>query len=120
MSVGILTPAGGVGLQIVTKDAWQSDELASRMHAWLPRTDLGWAVRNILPLLPAGAALELLDTIQRSAVIESSLAIKALRRRASRFWGGAAIEDYGIVSRRLVTDAFVAAVVDALDSGVGF
>lgn len=111
---------GGLGLQIVRRESWMSERLAALTSGWDPRTDLGKAVRSVLPLLPAEAALELLETIQRSAVIESVLSVAVLRQYASRFWAGQAVEEYGIVSRRLVTDAFVAAVVDALDVGVGF
>lgn len=118
--IGAIEAAGGVGLQIIRAEAWKSERLAAMTRGWDPRTDLGRAVRDILPMLPVEEALRLLETIQRSAVLESSLAVKALRQPWSRFWAGAAVEDYGVVSRRLVTDAFVAAVVDALDVGVGF
>ncbi len=120
MSVGVLAPHGAVGLQSIRAGAWKSEKLAQLTRDWEPRSDLGRAIRSVLPLLPAEEALRLLETIQRSAVIESSLSLRVLRQYASAFWQGAALEDHGIVSRRLVTDAFVAAVVDALDTGVGF
>lgn len=96
-------------------------DLRKRLMAWTPRSDLGKLVRTIIPMLtdPEMAA-ELFEHITRVAVIESSLALTVHRSRDSRFWAGHEIEDYGVVSRRLVTDAFVAAVVDALDTGVGF
>lgn len=117
---GRLAPQGGLGLQIVRKNAWQSDRLQDLLRGWEPKSDLGRAVRNVLPLLPVEAALELLETVQRSAVVESSLRLWAHRKRDSRFYAGEHLEAYGVVSKRLVTDAFVAAVVDALDVGVGF
>jgi hypothetical protein len=120
MRAGAVAPRGTVHLQIIRRESWKSERLATLTRGWDPRTDLGKAIRSVLPMLPAEAALELLETIQRSAVIESKLAIKVIRARASRFKSGEAIEDYGVVSKRLVTDAFVAAVVDALDVGVGF
>lgn len=118
--IGSIYSAGEVGLQIIRAEAWKSERLAALTRDWEPRTDLGRAIRDVLPMLPVEEALRLLDTIQRSAVAESSLRLLVRRRRDSRFWDGLDFEDYGIVSRRLVTDAFVAAVVDALDSGVGF
>lgn len=95
-------------------------DLRKRLMAWTPRTDLGKVLRTALDYLPTDMALEVLEHITRVVIIESSLSLTVLRAPGSRFWAGAAIEDYGIVSRRLVTDAFVAAVVDGLDVGVGF
>lgn len=98
----------------------QQLDLQRKLLAFTPRSDLGRIVKAALGFLPTAMALDVLDAITRVAVVESSLVLTVLRQRESRFWGGAPIEDYGVVSRRLVTDAFVAAVVDALDVGVGF
>ena len=94
--------------------------IRQRMLAFKPRSDFGRIVKDALEYLPLGMAVDVLEAIERVAVIESDLSLKVIRQRDSRFWCGEAIEDYGVVSRRLVTDAFVAAVVDALDVGVGF
>lgn len=95
-------------------------DLQRKILAFSPRTDLGRAVKAALAFLPTDMALDVLEKISRVAVVESSLALTVHRSRDSRFWAGSAVEAYGVVSRRLVTDAFVAAVVDALDVGVGF
>lgn len=97
-----------------------SAALRRRILAWAPASDLGRVIRRALPQLNAEMAAELLDAITRTAVIEATLSLTVFRQRDSRFWAGEPIEEYGIVSRRLITDAFVAAVVDALDVGVGF
>lgn len=95
-------------------------DLRKRLLAWTPRTDFGKVLRTALDFLPTDMALEVLEHISRVGIIETQLEITVFRRPDSRFWSGAAVEEYGIVSRRVVTDAFVAAVVDALDVGVGF
>lgn len=119
--IGSMAPAGAVGLEIIRRDAWKSERLAHLTCGWEPQTDLGKTIRRILPLLPTEAALEVLEVVRRAAVIESLLRLRVHRVAGSRFLqGGELLEDHGIVSRRLVTDAFVAAVVDALDVGVGF
>jgi len=82
-----------------------------RIRAWEPRTDLGLSIRRALPHLPADLAYELLDRISRSLVVESALRLRVIRREG-------AAEDHGVVSRRLVTDAFVAALVDAFQNSV--
>lgn len=94
--------------------------IEDKLKKWCPKTNLGHKVLSSIPHLPKELALELLDAISSVAVFESSLAIKVFRNGNSAFWNGQFIEDYGIVSRKLVTDAFVAAVVDSLDVGVGF
>ncbi|MCC6630278.1 MAG: hypothetical protein IT340_23090 [Chloroflexi bacterium] len=94
--------------------------LRKRLLAWTPRTDLGRVLRTAMDFLPTDMALEVLEHITRVGIIETQLEITVFRRPESRFWAGQRVEEYGIVSRRVVTDAFVAAVVDALDVGVGF
>jgi hypothetical protein len=98
----------------------QQLDLQRKLLAFTPRSDLGRVIKSAVGFLPTAMALDVLDVITRVAVLESSLEITVHRAKGSRFWSGEAIEEYGIVSRRVVTDAFVAAVVDALDVGVGF
>lgn len=118
--VGADRLGGDVELQIVRKGGWLPDHLAAQVKAFEPRSNLGRLIKNVLPFVPAEYAQELLDSVLSVGIIESALSVKVLRARDSRWWAGSDIEDYGIVSRRVVTDAFVAAVVDALDVGVGF
>jgi hypothetical protein len=120
MTTGAMAPRGDLGLQIVRRDAWVPDELDARRRKWTPKTGLGQIVRECLTYLPTDLAVELIERVSRSVVMESALSVIVRRSRDSRFWRGSGLEDYGVVSRRLVTDAFVAAVVDALDVGVGF
>lgn len=119
----LITPGqlgGDVELQIVRKGAWMSDEVAAMLKTFEPRSNLGKVIRDVLPHVPLDYARELLDAVTATGVIESQLIMGVHRQRGSQFWAGSPFEDYGKVSQRVVTDAFVAAVVDALDVGVGF
>lgn len=87
---------------------------------WEPKTNLGRVIKLAMDYSPPWLQAELFEAVERVLIVESSLSIIVYRSRDSKFWAGHPIEDYGIVSNRLVTDAFVAAVVDALDVGVGF
>lgn len=93
------------GLTIV-KNAWVPDELTQRIRGYSPRTDLGRIVKECLSFLPVDMAADLLDTITRSVVLESSLAVRVIR-------GEGGIEDYGVVSQKVITTAGVGFLVDA-------
>lgn len=90
----------------IVKNAWVPDELTQRIRGYSPRTDLGRIVKDCLDFLPVDMAAELLDTITRSVVLESSLAVRVIR-------GEGSIEDYGIVSQKVITTAGVGFLVDA-------
>lgn len=88
---------------------------------WTPRSRLGWSILRALPHLPRDLALELIDRISSVAVIETELRIRVLRSNGLFLAGlvsatDAPIEDHGIVSRRVVTDAGVAFLVDAFEN----
>lgn len=88
---------------------------------WEPKTALGLLVRRSLVHLPAELALELAETIKRSVVMESSLSVRVLRNLGLVKAGlldrrELLIEDYGVVSRKVVTDAGVAFIVDAFQN----
>lgn len=100
-----LVPAVG-RLQIVRKDEWIPDELRERMRGWSPRTGLGRVIRDCLKFLPAEMAAELVDRISRVLVVESSLSIVVFR-------GDGRVEDHGVVSERVVTDAGAGFWVDS-------
>lgn len=97
---------------IVVKGGWMPEELAARVRAWTPRTDLGLAIRKHLRHLPAEAAAEILEIVWRSVVLESSVHAVAIRARGSRFWAGEEEEDYGVVGRKVITTAGVGFLVD--------
>ena len=80
---------------------------------WTPRSILGYSILKALPHLPKELALELVDRIAATTVVESSLALVRIRREEGRIIGK---DDFGVVSRRVVTDTGVAFIVDAFQN----
>lgn len=88
---------------------------------WRPRSILGRTVLRSLPYLPPDLAAELRDAIMRTAVIESSLSVRVFRNlglaQAGLIpWSEVVTEDYGVVSRKVVTTAGVGYIVDAFQN----
>ena len=105
-SAPVITLREGMGLHIVARDSWLPDELRAKMRAWRPRSELGRVIRDCFHYLPAQLAGELLERITSSLVIESTLAVKVFRLDGR-------VDDYGIVSRRVITTAGVTALAVA-------
>lgn len=108
------------GLQIVKKDAWVPTELQAKINRWSPKSHLGQIVRECLKHLPVALAAELIDRISSTVVVESSLALVVFRHKHSPrlVTPRTLVEDYGIVSRKVVTTAGVNFLVDALQGSV--
>jgi hypothetical protein len=88
---------------------------------WQPKSDLGFTVLRALPYVPADLRLELIDRISRVAILETELRAKVIRGHGLLLAGlidrrECMVEDYGVVSRRLVTNAGVGYIVDALQN----
>ncbi len=88
-----------------------------------PKTLLGKSIWRSLPYLPDDLRAELIDRLASVAVFESELRAKVIRGHG--LWQAGlldprelVIEDYGVVSRKLVTDAGVAFIVDAFQNTV--
>lgn len=117
MALGFAPPASGSASPVVpailVRDRWVPEDLAARIRGYHPKTELGRIVRDCLNYLPAEQASDLLERITAAVVVESSLALV-------HFHAGPElrIDDYGIVSRKVVTDNGVAGIVDALDNTV--
>lgn len=94
------------GLQIIRKNAWVPDELQSKLSSYSPKSHLGAIVRDCFKFLPPEMAGDLLEAISSTLVIESSLAIKVIRRNGER-------EDYGVVGNKVITTVGVGYLVDA-------
>lgn len=121
VTYGPTTPATETGVlarpRILVKDTWIPPELAAQLKAYDPKTHLGRAVKACFAYLPAEQARDLLDRILSAVVIETSLGIVVFRTAESPCGRGRReIEDYGIVCRKVVTDAGVAAIVDAFEN----
>jgi hypothetical protein len=107
------------GLQIVNKDSWIPQELKARLAGWEPKSQLGLYVRECLRFLPVEMAAELIDRISSSVVMESQLGLVVFRQRDSaRKSGLSLVENYGVVSRKVVTTAGVNFLVDAFQGTV--
>jgi len=75
-----------------------------------PRSRLGLLVAKAALYLPEDLALELVDAIRSTCLIESSL---RLQHQHGRY-----VDDHGVVSRKVITDAGAAAVVNAFRNTV--
>jgi len=115
-------PVGGI--VIVKRDAWIPEDLHDKMRQWNPKSGLGQAVKDMLAMLPYDGrydliekANELLMRITQSVLIESSLGVKVLRHPFSPLLiGRNFVEDYGVVSRKVITTTGVERLVDRFQS----
>lgn len=111
-------------IEIIRKDAWIPEDLHDKMRLWNPRTELGQAVKDTLTMLPyrtvpelVEKANELIARVTNWIVLESQLSVRVFRHPTSPFRiPGSPIEDYGVVSRRVVTDTGVEMLVDVFQS----
>lgn len=103
---------------ILIRDSWLHGEAERIVRDFRPRSDFGKFVASLSHLLPAHQWAELVERVSRIVVIESQLEL--IHHRWDDLHGGFVLDDYGIVGRKSVTDAGVAAIVDAFDAGVGF
>lgn len=110
MTAGALSMHGGVGLQIVRRDAWVPEPVAQIGKTFNPKSELGKYIKTLLHYLPAYEAAELIERVSRSTILESALSIVHLRLVRP---GLQLPEDHGIVSRKVVTTAGVGFLVDA-------
>jgi len=107
MSGGVARPSGSATFEILRRGRWVPDELDARLRAWEPRTHLGEIVKACFAYLPESLALELLDGMDGLFIGESSLHVQVVRLD-----GG--VENWGIVSRKVITDQAVIRIIDAL------
>lgn len=119
---GEVRPSGSVGAVLrkgpiqINKGSWIPDQLDHMLKTFNPRTEMGRAVRDILHLVPVDAAAELIQMISRIVVVETSVAAVWRHGPLSPYRGQ--VWDYGILSKRVVTNAGVAYLVDALQGAV--
>ena len=106
----IKAPTYNRGLYVVTSPRW--DDLKREMRKFDPKTDLGKAIKLAFKHLPVDLAWELMDVVNRSVILSSTLAVVVTRPPHSLYNSRdvAMIEDYGITSRKKVTTAGVTAL----------
>jgi hypothetical protein len=101
-------------LQIVTPKSWLPDEVDQLLRNYNPKTNLGHTFKRIAQLLNPDEALDVLQAIQRAVVIESELWVKTFYRDRHGFLR--LKENFGLTSRKVVTDTGVAFIVDAFQN----
>jgi hypothetical protein len=86
--------------------------IARKLAGFSPRSDVGKFIRACLPHLPADMAGELIDKFTSILILESSLAVVHLSDFDPNLGIWHRADDYGIVSRKVVTTAGVNYLVD--------
>jgi len=111
-------------IQIINKDSWIPERLTG-WRKWSPRTELGLAIRECLHYLPPEMAIDLIERVSRIVILESQLgplAVVSPDRPLEEWFRLSHLErarygrwEYssGIASRKLITNAGVAYLVDA-------
>lgn len=99
----------------------RQNKLSEQILHYDPKTDLGRIVKSSLGYLPVELAQELFDAIKRSLIVESSLSLRVFRNYGLVRLGlldprELLIEDYGVVSKKVITDAGVGYLVDAFQN----
>ena len=105
MAVAAPVRAPVPALTIIRPGAWIPDPLREQIRTFQPRSHLGKLVRDSLRYLPTEQAIALLDAVMSSLVVESSLAL--VHGRWDDRLGRVVRDDYGIVSRKVITTAGV-------------
>jgi hypothetical protein len=110
-------------LEIITRRSWLPDSLRYRIEAYSPQTEFGRIVKLCLKELPdPHMAAELLDGISRIVVVESALSMVKIHGDGDLLcrheWPRCRHlrENFGVVSRRVVTTAGVNYLVDCLQN----
>jgi hypothetical protein len=107
---GAIRPAGSLGITVIHHP--NRDRLDRLLAGYQPHSDLGILVARAIPHLPRELAADLLDRLRSVLVVETSLSITVLRNLAA-FQAGLvpfsaiAIEDYGVVGCRVITNVGV-------------
>lgn len=106
-----------MALALARRDASIPDHIAN----WTPKSELGFTVVRALPFLPHDLRLELIDRISSVAVFESELRLRVLRGLGLAKAGlidprDVVEEDYGLVSKRVVTTVGAGFIIDAFQN----
>lgn len=114
-TVGVTTLPG---LTVIRKGAWVPDALEARLRRYNPRTQFGEYVKELLFRwrLPLEEANELLGRLASLVVMESQTWVQVIRHPNSAFWHRDYVEDYGVVSRRVITTTGAEMLVDVFQS----
>jgi hypothetical protein len=99
----------------------RDQRIPDAIRDWTPRSRLGLSILRSLPYLPDDLALELIERARSVAIMESELRAKVIRGLGLFAKGlipreELVIEDHGVVSRKVVTNAGVGFIVDAFQN----
>lgn len=99
----------------------KASQVAKMAALWTPKTILGAKVWESLKYLPPELAAEIIDQMKSLVVAESNLSVRVFRglgfyQQGLIPWAEVGIEDWGIVSRKVVTDVGVGYIVDAFQN----
>lgn len=83
-------------------------------RAWTPQTDLGRVIAQCFRYLPDDLQAELLERISSVAIVESAL--YGVHHHGPNSDHPFRVDDYGLLSRKVLTNNGVALIVDALDN----
>lgn len=99
-----------------TPGAWVPDPVRFALRAYTPRTHLGRIIKACFQYLPLEQAAELLDALSSAVILESSLSLVHIHGWHSATPGRR--DDYGVVSRKVITTTGVNFLVDAWQNTV--
>lgn len=99
-----------VAVELMRPNLWIPEPVDAALRQYRPSTELGKIIKTCFDYLPLPLAMELLDKVCSSVVIESSLALKVIRGceehgpyRLDLCRCPREVEDYGVVGRKVVT-----------------
>lgn len=106
-----------VTLQVIRPRRWVPDPLQAKLRDFHPKSNLGRMIRDCLHYLPPHMAADLIDQLCSVVVLESALYAVVFRHPDSPYRvGRSLVEDYGLLSNRVVTTAGVNFIVDAFQN----
>lgn len=103
-----------MSVQLLKRDSYVPDELQRRLRLVEPHRSIKSVVRDCFAYLPADIAAELVERLAGCVLMESSLAVVHIHGLHSDTPGRH--DDYGIVSRKVVTTAGVVALAATFNS----
>lgn len=119
--IDLVSRTAGVTIpqMVIIKDKWVPPNLRERLAQFNPKTELGKYIKTLLWTgwgLTVEQANELLDRVTQTVIMESQLAVRVLRGPWTDFGRPFSVEDYGVVSRKVVTTTGVEQIVDTFQS----
>lgn len=103
-----------MSVQLLKRDEYIPDELQRKLRLVEPHRDIKKVIRDCFAYLPSDLAAELVERLAGCVIMESSLAVVHIHGLQSNTPGRR--DDYGIVSRKVVTTAGVVSLAASFNS----